>query len=226
MDSWLGFFHANKLRLRKVISAMRKKAMAGNKTKSRKDYLTTTELARLCGVSRFTIVNWVNQGKIRAIRTVGKHYRIPLSEAISLFEAFRNEKNGVASGSLGHCWEYVQKASCDKKCGDCLIYGRKINHCFVVVQQFGKEVIHCKGDCLNCGYFKEFFSIYSKTEQLEEPCDKKSEEATREKRDFLYYFVYGVGRGVHEVKETVVNLRDRFAGRRPRINRQVEKCDF
>ena len=43
---------------------MLKEALAKNKISLRKDSLTTTELAKLCGVSRFTIINWVNRGKI------------------------------------------------------------------------------------------------------------------------------------------------------------------
>ncbi|MBW7989853.1 MAG: helix-turn-helix domain-containing protein [Planctomycetes bacterium] len=41
--------------------------------------MTTTELAKLCGVSRFTIINWINRGKIRTNKTVGGHSRIPVS---------------------------------------------------------------------------------------------------------------------------------------------------
>jgi len=44
---------------------MLKETITKNKINLRKDCLTTTELAKLCGVSRFTIINWVNQGKIR-----------------------------------------------------------------------------------------------------------------------------------------------------------------
>jgi excisionase family DNA binding protein len=162
--------------------------------------MTTTELARLCGVSRFTIINWTNRGKIRASRTVGRHYRIPVSEAMSFLETFRNEKKGVASGSSGHCWEYLQKTNCDKECRNCLIYRREVDYCFEVVRQFGKGVICCKGDCLNCGYFEEFFSFYRKRTQLEEPYDKKSKKATKEKKNFMYNFAYGVGRGVNVLK--------------------------
>ena len=192
--------------------------VAENGTRLRKNYLTTTELARLCGVSRFTVINWVNQGKIRAMRTMGKHYRIPVSEAIAFLETFRNERKGAEAGLLCHCWEYPREGGCDKNCGDCLIYGRKVDYCFAVVRQFGKGVIHCKGDCLNCSYFEQFFSSYGERTQSEEPRDKKSREATTEKKKFLYSFVYGVGRSVHEVKEKVVNLRGRFAGKSSCIN--------
>jgi excisionase family DNA binding protein len=42
-----------------------------------KEYLTTTELAKFCGVSRFTILSWIDKGKISTIRTVGGKHRNP-----------------------------------------------------------------------------------------------------------------------------------------------------
>lgn len=60
--------------------------MANDKSRGWKKFYTTTEFALLCGVSRFTIINWIKKGEIRAIRTVGKQYRIPLQEAMSLLE--------------------------------------------------------------------------------------------------------------------------------------------
>ena len=202
---------------------MRKETINDNKAKRKKEYLTTTELAGLCGVSRFTIRNWINQGKIRTIRTVGNQHRIPASEAISFLETlhletFHKDKKAVTNGSLGHCWEHTQKTNCDKECGDCLIYGREIDYCFVVARQFGREVIRCKGDCLSCSYFEEFFSSYNSSTPFDEPRGKKSKEATTEKKKFLYSFVYGVGRSVHEMKEKVVSLKGKFAGKPSRIN--------
>ncbi|MHC4104249.1 MAG: excisionase family DNA-binding protein, partial [Planctomycetota bacterium] len=138
-----------------AISTAREDVVRDGKSHTRSGYMTTTELAKLCGVSRFTIIKWTNMGKIRANRTVGKHYRIPVSEAMSFLETFRNEKKVVASGSSGHCWEYLQKTNCDKECSNCLIYRREVDYCFEVVRQFGKGVICCKGDCLNCGYFED-----------------------------------------------------------------------
>jgi len=195
-----------------------------NKINLRKDCLTTTELAKLCGVSRFTIINWVNRGKIRTMKTVGGHCRIPIPEAISFYETFHKEKTGVTSDSLCHCWEYPQKTNCDKECEGCLLYKSRINYCFVVVRQFGKEVIHCKGDCLNCDYFEEFFSSYRKKGHLNETHEAKSEKAPTDKKSFLYNFVYGVGRGVQEVKETVTDIKEVFKGRSSRP-KQMEKSN-
>jgi len=83
----------------------------------RKEYLTTTELAKFCGVSRFTILSWIDKGKISTIRTVRGKHRIPVSEAISFLETLQNkaspkEKKVTTSGALGHCWEY-QPQNCD-----------------------------------------------------------------------------------------------------------------
>ncbi len=184
-----------------AISTVRRKVLRDNESKPQKDYLTTTELSKLCGVSRFTIINWTNGGKIRANRTVGGHYRIPVSEAMSFLETFHKERNGVAPHLLGQCWEYPQETNCEKECGNCLIYGKEVDYCFVLVRQLGKGVICCKGDCLSCGYFEEFFRLYSKGTPLEKPRGKKRKEMSTEKRNFLYNFVYSVGRGVHVLKE-------------------------
>ena len=73
-------------------------------SKSKKEYLTTTEFATLCGVTRFTIINWINKGKIAAIRTLGKQYRIPLQETVSLLGVLhpevprKEEKPAVSQG--------------------------------------------------------------------------------------------------------------------------------
>jgi excisionase family DNA binding protein len=189
-----------------------------NKINLRKDCLTTTELAKLCGVSRFTIINWVNLGKIRTMKTVGGHCRIPISEAISFYETFHKEKTGVTSDSLCYCWEYSQKTNCGKDCESCLLYKSRINYCFVVVREFGKEVIHCKGDCLNCDYFEEFFTSYSQSEQLNETHESKDKKGATDKKSFLYNFVYGVARGVHEVKEKVTDIKEVFGGKSSRAN--------
>jgi len=91
----------------------------------------------------------------------------------------------------------------------------------VVVREFGKEVIHCKGDCLNCDYFEEFFSSYSKSEQLNETHEAKGVKVAKDKKSFLYNVVYGVARGVHEVKEKVTDIKEVFGGRGSRI-KQME----
>jgi excisionase family DNA binding protein len=205
-----------------AISIVRKRVSRDNESKPQKDYMTTTELSKLCGVSRFTIINWTNEGKIKANRTVGGHYRIPVSEAMSFLETFHTEVNGVASHLPGHCWEYPQKTNCSKECGNCLIFGKEVDYCFVLVRQFGKGQIRCKGNCLSCGYFEEFFKLYSKETQFEEPHGKKTKGMRMEKRNFLYKFGYGAGRSMQELKDKAAGLREKFVGR-PRFSKRMVK---
>ena len=197
---------------------MPKEALAKNKITLRNDYLTTTELAKLCGVSRFTIINWVNRGKIRTMKTAGGHCRIPVMEAISLYESFYKEGGDVKSQSLYPCWEYLQRTNCDKECKNCLLYKSRVNYCFVVVRQFGKEVIRCEGDCLSCDYFEEFFSSYNKLEHFSKPDDRETETRATDKKSFLYNFVYGVGRGIQEVKERVTDIKGVFGNKNSKAN--------
>ena len=51
---------------------------------------STGEVARLLGVDYATVARWARTGKIKAIRTVGGHWRIPESEVKRLL----NIKNG------------------------------------------------------------------------------------------------------------------------------------
>jgi len=184
-----------------------------NGTAPRKEYLTTTELAKFCGVSRFTILSWIDKGKISTIRTVGGKHRIPVSEAISFLEtlqrkSFPKEKKVTTSGALGHCWEYLQKTNCERECKNCLIYGREIEYCFVVVRQFGKGVIRCMGDCLNCGYFEKFFGSHSKSRNLEETSDGKSAEVAADKKSFLDNFIYDIAQDGDRTKDHTADLRE------------------
>ena len=190
-----------------------KQALANKKVGLQKDYLTTTELAKFCGVSRFTILSWIDKGKISTIRTVGGKHRIPVSEAISFLETLQRktspkEKKVTTSGALGHCWEYLQKTNCERECKNCLIYGREIDYCFVVVRQFGKGVIRCMGDCLSCGYFEKFFGSRSKPTWLEETSDGKSAEAVTEKKNFLDNFVYDIAQSGDGMKDRAAGLRE------------------
>jgi excisionase family DNA binding protein len=203
---------------------MLKKTITKNKVIMRNDCLTTTELAKLCGVSRFTIINWVNQGKIRTMKTMGGHCRIPVSEALSFYETFYKEKIGATSESFCHCWEYQQESNCDKDCKNCLLYRSRINYCFVVTREFGKELIHCNGDCLNCDYFDEFFSSYVNNAQTSGTHEAEGVNVAKDKKNILYDVVYSLGRGVQGVKGKVTVIKDVFGARSSRT-KQVEESN-
>jgi excisionase family DNA binding protein len=189
-----------------------------------KDFLTTTELAKLCGVSRFTIINWINQGKIRTNKTVGGHSRIPVSEAISFYETLVKEKMGIIPETACHCWEYPRKINCNKECKNCLIYGNKINYCFLVVREFGKDKIRCEGDCLKCDYFEEFFSTYNNKTHHNKKRKVKEVQLTKDKKIFLYNFAYSFGRGIQGLKGKATGIKKVFKSKRTR-SKQIDESN-
>lgn len=56
-------------------------------------YVTTGELGRACGVTASAVKKWIRQGKVRAIRTPGGHFRIPVEEIIRITRA-HGDQNG------------------------------------------------------------------------------------------------------------------------------------
>ncbi len=61
--------------------------------------LTTVDIARLCGVSRPTVVRWIEAGKLEAYRTAGGHRRVRKSA----LQAFCREQGvPLVSPEQGH----------------------------------------------------------------------------------------------------------------------------
>lgn len=48
-------------------------------------FFTTGNVAKACGVSVVTVETWIKQGRLRAVRTPGGHYRVPARD----FDIFR-----------------------------------------------------------------------------------------------------------------------------------------
>ena len=46
----------------------------------KKEFYTTFEVAKILGVNALTVWRWCKEGKIKAWRTPGGHYRIPKQE--------------------------------------------------------------------------------------------------------------------------------------------------
>lgn len=124
------------------------------------EYLTTTQAAKFCNVTRFTVRNWVIEGKLKSVKTAGGHRRIPKIELIKFMQ-----ENNIAtinkrdSGFLTPpCYEFRKfKGSADHNCTDCLVFKEKNSKCFMLVKEFGNKKIQCQHDCLNCEYLLTFF---------------------------------------------------------------------
>ncbi|TKJ33670.1 MAG: hypothetical protein CEE38_19995 [Planctomycetes bacterium B3_Pla] len=108
-----------------VITVPGKKVVGHDINRAQSGYMTTTDVARLCGVSRFTIINWAKEGKIKTIRTVGRHHRIQASEALSLLRSLGEKKKVSAPGPEGNDPERNGRqkkpaAKSNDECGNCL----------------------------------------------------------------------------------------------------------
>ena len=122
---------------------------------SMQSLLRQLSLLNCAMLSRLTIKNWVDYGRIKSVKTMGGHRRIPHSEVMSVLEKFDIEDDGeVVSQSVPHCWQYAKGIKCDKKCKNCLTHIRRFDYCFLVVQRFGKDLVRCKGNCSACAYLK------------------------------------------------------------------------
>jgi len=61
--------------------------------KSEKRYLTSAQIAYICGLSASSIFRAVKEGKIKSARTPGGHYRIERKDALDFIQ-----KMGITPG--------------------------------------------------------------------------------------------------------------------------------
>ncbi len=134
-----------------------------------KIYFSTQEAAVYCRVTRFTIINWVKQGLIKATRTAGGHRRIARNE-LMVFMRTNNmdikelsESNGLKSPENGFkwCWEYYQNDGYkNHKCRGCLVYLTHSKKCFDLRKRLGNERVFCNSDCEHCSYYREYYGNF------------------------------------------------------------------
>lgn len=127
-----------------------------------KDYLTTTQAARLLAVSPDTVLKWVKAGKIGAYLTPGGHCRIPREVIDELMVKPSGASNvRVASPTTFHyCWELARQSSdhCDTPidCVDCIVYRGRVERCYELAElpEIGNSIKHrCGTSCEKCDYY-------------------------------------------------------------------------
>jgi excisionase family DNA binding protein len=123
-------------------------------------FLTTSETAKLFGVTRFTILNWIRGKKLKAAQTVGRRNRILKTDLLR----FMNQ-HCIASLNLPeqfkefvNCWDYARfNHLSGHECKQCLVFKEKMNRCFLTVHEFGHGKVRCGQDCSDCSYLDVFF---------------------------------------------------------------------
>jgi excisionase family DNA binding protein len=138
-------------------------------------YLTTSQAAAFLHVSRFTILNWIKNGKLVAITTLGGHQRIPQESIATLLakkESAHQKINTLPKSSITPCWKAKEARDCGRhNCPECLVFKEQLSRCFLVIRNFGTEKVQCGIDCLSCDYLTAFY-----------PKERKIIEAGRAKR--------------------------------------------
>lgn len=123
-------------------------------------YLSTSQAAKLCNVTRHTIINWVNNGRVKSIKTAGGHRRIPREDFFKFITDNKivNACEGYNKNLKPRCWEFRSfRKSSGHNCADCLVFQEKADKCFLLVEKFGSVKIQCQYDCLNCAYLMEYY---------------------------------------------------------------------
>jgi excisionase family DNA binding protein len=128
----------------------------------KKDYLTTTQAARLMSVSPDTVLKWVKAGKVKSYRTLGGHFRIPVSE-LSIPPAAESGMASVTAGAarlLSHqyCWEYLGDGEVRPECQECITFRSRAKRCYQLKDlPEGLDGLNlmCDTECSDCEYFKQ-----------------------------------------------------------------------
>lgn len=132
-----------------------------------KDFYTTCEIAKFCGVSRITVKNWLEKKALPYFRTSGGHRRVKRGDLMDylrnknypLDEFYRYEEEMETKKKNLYCWEYFSKNFTGKhseKCNDCLVRETKTLNCYTLVREVGRERIHCERECDTCEYKEKY----------------------------------------------------------------------
>jgi excisionase family DNA binding protein len=127
-----------------------------------KDFLTTTEAAKLLSVSPDTVLKWVKAGKVKSHRTLGGHFRIPVSELDIPAKTHVDESTAavIDPDAISHqyCWEYLADGDEIKsECKECITYRSRARRCYELKDlpgSMGCLNLFCDNECKNCEYYK------------------------------------------------------------------------
>jgi excisionase family DNA binding protein len=122
-------------------------------------FYTTTQVARLCGLSHRTIAKLFDAGVIRGYRLPGSGFRrIPEKELLSFLAALGMPIAGQevpAMGSWLHCWEYRDlKGKGRDRCRECEIRLGHVRYCWRFSGSKLPVCLYRERGCEGCEYFR------------------------------------------------------------------------
>lgn len=137
----------------------------------KKTAFTTSQIAKICHVSRDTAKRWVEKGIIKGYRVgTSGHWRV-LPDDLAFFLKANNipfpdpKETGIDLKKLGNsenlatfCWEFHKKRNDhvrrEEMCEDCLVYKVRSIKCYALREEGEHKRIHCNHSCDTCAYFR------------------------------------------------------------------------
>jgi excisionase family DNA binding protein len=124
-----------------------------------KDFLTTTQAARLLSVSPDTVLKWVKAGKVKSYRTLGGHFRIPADELkLPSLDKAASQTPSSHMDTFQYCWEFLAgEGGIKSECKDCITYRSRASRCYELKDlpgEFGCLNLLCDTECSECEYYK------------------------------------------------------------------------
>lgn len=124
-------------------------------------YLSTGQASKALAVTPDTVLKWIKQGKLSAVRTAGGHYRIPESVVVNFLNQVEppplEPEASVPKNGLLYCWEFfAASGKLRKECQDCLVYRAQALKCYEMnhlPKESGFKGGGPKGSCEQCAYF-------------------------------------------------------------------------
>jgi excisionase family DNA binding protein len=125
-------------------------------------YLTTTQAAELLHVAPDTVLKWVRAGKIRSYKTLGGHFRIPVSAIQFAQPENRPSREKVVTPqqlvTYQYCWEYFARdREFNPECKECVTYRSGSKRCYELKdlpEGLGCLGVFCVSSCDECDYYR------------------------------------------------------------------------
>ena len=126
------------------------------------NYLSTGRAAKMLSVTPDTILKWIKQGRICALRTPGGHYRVPEDQIKTIIDQIGQTEPPSITAFIEeytpYCWEFFSdQDSPGHGCRDCLVYQARALKCYKMshlCQQAGQKGEGQEGSCDGCAYFQ------------------------------------------------------------------------
>lgn len=113
--------------------------------------LTTGQAAKLCSVTRDTVLRWVRGGQLKGTRTPGGHYRIDPRDVEEVMAR-------TAEMRVEPCWSFhANGGKINDDCEACIVYKARALRCFEMShldEDSGHGRKFCRASCAECDYYR------------------------------------------------------------------------